>query len=426
MAGVFKGKIFFALVLSAFLLISIAFALVIRSKKSVTIELGMFSGSNWGVSNGESYHTADKAIAVFEKKHPNVKVHYFSGIRKNDYSEWLSQQILLGKTPDVFFVPDEKFSTLVQQGILKNLTPVISKDREIKSWEYFPPSWEAVTFGEKQFALPYQTDCTVMAVNMTLLKQKGLSLPSRDWTWNDFYSLAKETGQALYSWQDAVYSNGVLPFSHDGNKANFSDSRVADAIRFMQKLSALDTERRYSASDFDKGLVAFTPMSYAQFCTYVSYPYKVYKDSSFEWACLPMPAGISGGNVSRTKTLSLSIYAKTRHAKLSYELLKTLVHDISVQTDIYSMGQGASPLRIVPASAHSISVIDSYTKSSKEYSLALIAEILNSAESTPKFSRYTEAVQTADSEIKSIIDERKDAETSLKVLQHTLENILAK
>ena len=394
--------------------------------KNIVLELGMFAGSNWGVSNGDSYHTVDRAIAIFEHSHPGVRVHYFSGIRKNDYDEWLSQQILLGKTPDVFFVPDSHFTQFAEQGILKNLTGTVESDSDIKSWEYFPSAWNSAFLGGKQYALPYQADFMLMAVNLTLLNQRGLELPEQSWTWNDFYALAKETGMSGYSWQDAVFSNGVSLFNDDGSKAHFSDSRTVDAIRFVQKLSALPSERRYTADDFDSGRIAFMPMSYTQFCTYVSYPYKVYKDFNYEWGCLPMPAGISGGNVSRVSTLLIGIYAKTRYQKLSYELLKTLTHNICVQTDIYSMAQGASPLRIISASKSTRAVIDSYTRSGKEYNLSLVSEILDKGTVVPKFARYTQAMQAADSAITKIIDEKNDADTSLKVLQQNVQNILVK
>ena len=397
-----------------------------KENREIVIELGMFSGSNWNVSNGDSYHTVDRAIAIFEAAHPGVKVHYFSGIRKQDYDEWLSGQILLGKTPDVFLVPDSHFTQLVSQGILKNLAGAIEKDGEIRSWEYFSPAWNAGFLGGKQYALPYQADCTLMAVNKTLLKNLALEIPSKNWTWDEFYSLAEKAGLSGYSWQDAVCSNGASLFDSDGTKAYFSESRTVSAVRFMQKIDSLSALRRFTAEDFDSGAVAFMPMSYAQFCTYVSYPYKVYKSFNYEWDCLPMPAGISGGNVSLVSTLMLGIYSKTKHERLSYELLKTLVHDISVQTDIFSMGQGASPLRIVSALQSSRNLIDAYTRSGREYSLSLIAEILDKGTAVPKFARYNQAMSAADSAISRIIEEKQDADTSLKVLQQNIQNLLAK
>ena len=53
----------------------------------ITLEFGMFTGSNWDVAQANGFTIIDKAIAKFEQTHPGVTVHYYSGIRKDDYSE---------------------------------------------------------------------------------------------------------------------------------------------------------------------------------------------------------------------------------------------------------------------------------------------------------------------------------------------------
>ena len=73
----------------------------LQKTKTITLELGMFVDSNWEMSQGDNYRIIDTAIAKFEKTHPHIRIHYYSGIRKCDYEEWFSQQVLLGKIPDV-------------------------------------------------------------------------------------------------------------------------------------------------------------------------------------------------------------------------------------------------------------------------------------------------------------------------------------
>ena len=63
-----------------------------RQNKTVTV--GIFSDSYWEVQNGYSYRILENAIAIFEKEHPSVHVEYTSGILKEDYPEWLSEQLL--------------------------------------------------------------------------------------------------------------------------------------------------------------------------------------------------------------------------------------------------------------------------------------------------------------------------------------------
>lgn len=76
----------------------------IHYRQETVLEFGMFTGSNWNVASANSFVIFDKAIARFEKEHPGVKIHYYSGISKDDYSEWFSRKLLAGKEPDVFMV----------------------------------------------------------------------------------------------------------------------------------------------------------------------------------------------------------------------------------------------------------------------------------------------------------------------------------
>ena len=74
----------------------------IHYRQKITLEFGMFTGSNWDVAQANSFTIIDKAIAKFEHAHPGVTVHYYSGIRKDDYSEWFSRKLLAGEEPDIF------------------------------------------------------------------------------------------------------------------------------------------------------------------------------------------------------------------------------------------------------------------------------------------------------------------------------------
>ena len=85
------------------LCIGLIFLLICWPHK-VVIKLGIFAGSNWDVPSGDSYYVIDHAIERFEKTHKNVEIEYQSGILKEDYSSWLSQQILKGEEPDVFMI----------------------------------------------------------------------------------------------------------------------------------------------------------------------------------------------------------------------------------------------------------------------------------------------------------------------------------
>ena len=104
------NKHFRVVLLGSVLILIISFCVFkVFSKREKVITFGMFAGSYWDVPYGNCYSIIHKAIERFEEENPNVKIKYVSGILKDDYSEWLSGEILKGKAPDVFMILPEGF-----------------------------------------------------------------------------------------------------------------------------------------------------------------------------------------------------------------------------------------------------------------------------------------------------------------------------
>lgn len=402
--------------------------------KPVTLELGMFTGCNWDDTVGDSYPLIDKAVKKFETAHPGVHVHYYSGIRKNDYEEWFSEQVLQGNMPDVAVIPNDQFAKLASIGVLKNLTPLLYPVSSIRNWEYFPSAWTSGTYHGRQYALPYQADFMLMAVNKTLLDKHGIAMPEKNWTWDDFYALctkltADENGDSVidtagvcnYTWQEAVYSNGARIFDTDGQHAFFSDPKVTEAVRFMQRLSALTGDTIFTPADFDAGKVAFMPLPFTKYRTYVSYPYRITKDLNIEWRYVTMPAGWFGNNISEMDTILMGISSYTKHKKLAFDLLETFTHDTEIQSSLFRFQQGASPLRIVSASDRGKNILEIKNKNDNQYSGDILADIMSKGILPPKFHEYADDMVLADSAITKIITGKKDADNSLKTLQRTIQ-----
>ena len=150
-----------------------------NQKKVLTI--GIFAGSNWDVPTFDYYEMIDKIIVRFEKEHPNVEVQYKSGILKEDYSLWLSNQLLIGAEPDLYMILNEDFNSLSALGALKNLDSIITDDQDFNSDEFYQSTYQAGQYQGKQYALPYEVNPTLMFVNKTLLQQEGISLPKDNW-----------------------------------------------------------------------------------------------------------------------------------------------------------------------------------------------------------------------------------------------------
>lgn len=399
----------------------------------------MFAGSNWDVANANSYVIIDKVIAQFEEEHPGVKVHYTSGIRKSDYSEWYAQQVMKGRTPDVSMILSDDFDQLVSLGVLENLTELMQKDMEFDASEYYTTALDAGKYKDGQYAMPYETVPNLMFVNKSLLNHEGFLMPDSDWTWDDMYDICKRVtkdqdgdgrldqfGVYNFGWQEAAYSNGAQLYDEEGSESNFTDQRVIDSVKYVKKLSDLNQGQNVSQDEFDAGNVVFMPLSFANYRTYKTYPYKIKKYTTFKWECVTMPSGPQGDNLSEVNTLLMGISKESRHKELAWELLKLFTYNKEIQMDIFRYSQGASVIRSVTNSPRAEAILSEDTDDREQViDTALLDKIIEKGIIVPRFPKYHETMVYAEGEMDKILSDDKNVESTLKTIQRNVTSLLA-
>lgn len=407
---------------------SLFFMIVADYPDTITLELGVFSGSNWGVPSGESYKIIDGAIERFEKKYPGVKVEYESGIMKSDYSSWLSDKIVKGKQPDVFMVLDDDFNTLSSIGALANLDSYMTHDQKFSENDYYSSVLKAGTYSNNQYALPYECDPTLMFVNKTLLQKCHIDMPDNDWTLEDFYSICKKVSQYSqyygcydYGWLDSVYGYDTQVFNEKGTECFIDQSSVKSAIEFYRRLNDLNKGHVVTSEEFDKGLVAFSPLSLSVYRTYKPYPWRVKKYSTFEWDCLKMPTVSKNKGSAQVSTLLMGMSAKSYHKSQAWNLLKELCHDTITQQSLTQYSQGISPLKEV---AQSQTIIDMLDEEGGQVNMSLLNQALLSARNREKFKKYDAAKTMIDTNMIKMIHSSDDFDLSLIELQKQVNKYL--
>ena len=409
-------------------------------KQETVLEFAMFNGSNWDVAIQDSYPVIDDAIRKFEEEHPGIRVRYVSGIPKGDYPEWLSERMLMGKTPDVMMVLDSEFSRLVELGMLEDLDPWMEMDQDFDPEAYYETALMSGHIMGGQYALPMETVPYLMFVNKTLLNQENIPIPEEDYTFADLYDICRKVtkdtdgdgipdqfGIYKYSWLDAAWANGAVMFSDDGRTCNFTSTQLLYAIRFVKSLDALNQNQRVTQETFDSGKVAFMPLSFAEYRTYKSYPYKIKKYTSFQWDCISMPKGPYGDNVSLVDSLNVGISSRSRHKELAWEFLKLLTSDEEIQMKIFEYTPAASVLRSVTESQEAEAIIrETLDGTEKMIDGAFISKVIENGRIKPKFASYQEAVQLADGEILKLFDEDTDLDNAMRLIQRKVQNFIDK
>ncbi|MBQ9496273.1 MAG: extracellular solute-binding protein, partial [Selenomonadaceae bacterium] len=342
----------------------------------------------------------------------------------------LAEQFVAGEEPDVFFVLAEDFNLYASIGALMNLENLIADDKNFSTDVYYPGAFNFGKFENISYALPCESKLTYMFVNKTLLAKENIALPKNDWTWKDFLEICRSVtrdtdgdgvpdqfGCFDYSWQQAAISNGVKLFRDDGKTSYFADARMEEAIKFLMELRGLNGGFEVSPKDFDVGRVAFRPFTFAQYRTYKPYPWKIKKYSSFEWDCVKMPAGSSGGNVSVMDTLLVGISSRTRNKNLAWTLLKRICYDKNIQQLILKKSQALPVRRDVIISSEAQEIFSWDSKENAAITAADISEAMNESIMPFKFKNYNSAILYADTEIKKIISGVVPLNNALNKLQ---------
>lgn len=358
-----------------------------------TITLGIFAGSAWQVNESVGYELLDGMISRFEQEHPGVQVVYESGILADEYESWLADKVIMGEVPDVFVVMGEDLGQYASLGLLKNLDPYLRRDKEIQESLFYPAAWEGCTYHYSQYALPYLMNPSLMFVNVSLLEKEGVAIPDGSWTLDDFEAAARavtkdtdgdgvidQFGCTEYGWLDLADAYGLQVFEESGHGLQLDAARpVLEQYRRLRQYMGRDRE-----SLLEAGKAAFSPMSYVEFVTYNTYPWKIKKYTGYEWMCVPMPDAYGMAPRYAGESLLLGMNARTRQGELAWELMKTLCADENSQAGLLMHCQGFSARKLDESVFHEF-------KETSGLSIASVESPLYEAGRRVHFSRYEQA-----------------------------------
>ena len=428
------------MVITACVLLLLTFSLLFgkgfgkQGRKTLTV--GVFSDSYWEVQNGYSYQILEDAINRFEEQNEGVQIEYVSGVMKDDYIEWLSEQILQGTAPDIFFLPQENVCEFAEAGALKDLTEMLKEDPDFDSTRYYTSSLQSGVYNGELYALPYECAPRLMFVNKTILEQEGIAMPREDWTFEDLYEICKKVtkdtdengipdqfGITGYTVEDAFYGNDVVLFNERGTECYFTGDKVEKAIRFLERLEDVNQGYSVSERDFDQGKVAFMPMLFSEYRAYKPYPLSVKKYSGFEWDCLPMPAGPDGSNVSRLDTLLVAMNKKSSRQELALQFMEFVTGEEEIQGEIFHYSEGISVLRNVTESEQTLERLLS-DSGSGSFRLDTLSIAVENSVSYPGFDGYREAMQEVENAVSQILTNEENISTGQIIYNRKLNAFL--
>jgi multiple sugar transport system substrate-binding protein len=180
----------------------------------------------------------------FAEMYPGIEVTVDPGLGGDQTK--LIVQCATGTGPDVIDCGQEGMATLVQAGVLLDLTPYASK-MGFGLDKTYPALADGLMVEGKQYRFPCNVWANCIVYNKAIFDDHGVPYPKDDWTWDDFIETCRRLKESpsksgeehvnFANWNsewfygELLSGNGGRRFTEDG-LTSMLDSR--EAIRAMQ------------------------------------------------------------------------------------------------------------------------------------------------------------------------------------------------
>jgi len=201
--------------------------------------------SDWHLTESPWDKTLADAMAIFEKRHPHIKV-ALEPVSYKDKETKYTVESAAGKAPDVFHVHAFSLPMFFDKGFAMDLTPFIEKEGGNKFLEaWYPLCIKLVMHKGKVHAMPGDYMSMVLVYNTELFKAAGLDPKKPPKTWEEFLEYNLKLTKAPEKWGFAV-----LGAKDPGFELRFSPflwSFGGDYLTPDNKRSALDSKEAREA-----------------------------------------------------------------------------------------------------------------------------------------------------------------------------------
>lgn len=207
--------------------------------------------------------TTDKAVEIFQKNNPNVKIQVV-GIPWTAEGDTKLEAALAAKSGiNVFRVTSPNLPRYAKQGVLSNIDPYLT-DEDKK--DFYPSGFDVARVDGKIWAWPLWVTAITNFANTDIFKERGVALPTMDkpWTWDQFVEAAKKLtfkradGTQVYGFTASskwgaveyyplLYIDGGRILSPDGTK--FVENQP-EGVSALQKLADLALVDKVTPPDF--------------------------------------------------------------------------------------------------------------------------------------------------------------------------------
>ncbi len=259
-------------------------------------------------------------LSEFEKENPDIKVD-FMHIPQN-YFQKIHLLFASNTAPDVIFINNLYLPIYANAGVLEELNIENSND-------YYPQAIEALSWNNKNYAIPRDISNLVIYYNKDLFKKKNIKYPNNNWTFADFLKTAQkltDTKTFGISFEENPYYYIPYLLSCGGDilpdKINTPDSKYALNFYFdLRNKYHVAPKKSESASATMAQM--FIQQRIGMYLSGRWMVPKLREECNFDWDIVQFPKGTKA-SIVQADSSGWAITKTSKHKAEAYKLIKYL------------------------------------------------------------------------------------------------------
>jgi len=259
---------------------------------------------------GAAADTIEKLTADYVAANPDVNI---EAIYSGSYADTGVKALTAargGKPPQLSVLLSTQMFTLIDEDVIVPFDDFVS-DADKKSWigGFYPSFMENSQTGGKTYGIPFQRSTPVLYWNKEAFAEAGLDPNTAPANWDEMVEFGKKltkkdasgnvtqwgvripsAGFPYWLFQGLSTPAGAILANSDGNKTNFNDPKVVEALEYLVDLSAKHGVMQPGSIEWGPTPKAFFERETAMMWTTTGNLTNVRNNSPFDFGVAMLPA----------------------------------------------------------------------------------------------------------------------------------------
>ena len=304
---------------------------------------------SWLIPVNDMKSSYEELAAGFRERHPGIDLRMI-WVPGNQYQTKFKTLAAAGDAPDVFYTGDVWVAYMLP--FLRDMTFYFERDREeIDLDDFFPEVIAAMQHKGRFYFLAVHINVSMLYYNRKLFDEAGVSYPTPDWTWDDFFrageaiSRVREDGARIWGsdistswwgeWLIYVRQAGGSMFNEDMTRCLLDSPEAIRGVQFYHDkvTSGISPRPGYGpVTRFASGRMGLVYGGHTTF-------WRIYnraEDLDWDVALLPKgPVRRHGGEIA---VGAFAVTKDCRHPEAAWELVKHLASREGVIAEVRAGG----------------------------------------------------------------------------------------